>query len=172
MPIKVIHITDPLARSEVVAVDFERADALNRSIRTICIRHRARWAAKLEPLGIHPAHEIVLLQLDAQGPQTQKQLAAGGGCEPPTITLMVSKLEAMGLLSRRTSDQDARSVVVTLTSKGKRTIPRLKSLWQELADETVDYLPSGEVDGLIDALTDLAHRLQNHEFSRQSARYS
>ncbi|MFD1541380.1 MarR family winged helix-turn-helix transcriptional regulator [Nonomuraea guangzhouensis] len=142
-------------------MDFEQAEALNGAIRMIALKHRAQAGAKLAELGLHPGHEAVLLLLHANGPQTQRQLAAGAGCEPPSITLMVRKLEAAGLVSRVAAVQDARANVVRLTDEGQQVIPRLKRLWQDLADETVAGLTSTSADQLITALTDLAHSLQN-----------
>ncbi|MBF9132278.1 winged helix-turn-helix transcriptional regulator [Plantactinospora sp. S1510] len=139
---------------------YEQADALNGAIRVIAIRHRARAAAKLAELGLHPGHEAILLLLDAYGPQTQKQLAVGAGCEPPSITLMVRKLEAAGLLSRRSSTQDARAVVVALTDQGRAVIAPLKELWRDLADETVASLTSTSAEQLLAVLTDLANGLR------------
>ncbi|GAA2323143.1 hypothetical protein GCM10010149_90450 [Nonomuraea roseoviolacea subsp. roseoviolacea] len=141
-------------------MDFEQADALNGAIRTISIRHRARAAVKLAELGLHPGHEAVLLLLDADGPQTQRQLSVGAGCEPPSITLMVRKLEAAGLVARHPSEQDARAVVVSLTDAGRDVIGPLKALWCELADETVAHLTATPVDRLLAAVTDLAGSLR------------
>ncbi|MEV0200408.1 MarR family winged helix-turn-helix transcriptional regulator [Nonomuraea sp. NPDC050691] len=143
-----------------INVEYEQADALNGAIRVIAIRHRARAAVKLAELGLHPGHEAVLLLLDANGPQTQKQLATGAGCEPPSITLMVRKLEAAGLVARHPSAQDARAVVVTLTDAGRDVIAPLKALWRELADETVAHLSATTVDQLIAVVTDLADSLR------------
>jgi DNA-binding MarR family transcriptional regulator len=142
-------------------VDFERADALNGAIRMIALKHRARAGVKLAELGLHPGQEAVLLLLDAAGPQTQRQLAAGAGCEPPSITLMVSKLESAGLVKRSPAARDARATIVQLTSKGNKVIPRLRKLWQELADETVAGLADTSVDQLIASLADLARSLNN-----------
>jgi DNA-binding MarR family transcriptional regulator len=141
-------------------VDFERADTLNGAIRTIALRHRARAAAKLAELGLHPGHEAVLFLLDAHGPQTQRQLATGADCEPPSITLMVRKLEAAGLVARAPADQDARAMVVRLTDDGRKAILRMKELWQELADETVAGLTDTSVDQVIATLTDVARSLR------------
>ncbi len=140
-------------------MDFEQADALNGAIRTIGIRHRARAAARLADLGLFPGQETVLLLLAAGGPQTQKELADGAGCEPPSITLMVRKLEAAGLVARRTSDRDARAVVVSLTDRARALLPALEALWTELAEETVAGFTSLPVDDLVAVLTDLAASL-------------
>ncbi|MFI0450160.1 MarR family winged helix-turn-helix transcriptional regulator [Actinomadura sp. 6N118] len=141
-------------------MDFERADSLNGAIRTIALKHRARAAVKLAELGLHPGHEAVLFLLSAKGPQTQRQLAAGADCEPPSITLMVRKLEAAGLVSRTPAAQDARANVVRLTDEGEKVILRMKELWRDLADETVAGLADTSADDLIAVLTDLARSLQ------------
>ncbi|MEV0144902.1 MULTISPECIES: MarR family winged helix-turn-helix transcriptional regulator [unclassified Nonomuraea] len=141
-------------------MDFERAEALNGAIRMIALKHRARAAAKLTELGLHPGHEAVLFLLHADGPQSQRQLATGAGCEPPSITLMVRKLEAAGLVSRVPAVQDARANVVRLTDEGEKVIVRLRELWRDLADETVAGLADTSVDQLVKTLTDLAHSLQ------------
>ncbi len=45
-------------------MNFVEADALNEAIRAIGIRHRALAIAALEPLGIHPGHKLLLLELE------------------------------------------------------------------------------------------------------------
>ncbi len=141
-------------------MDYEQADALNHAIRVIGIKHRARAGALLVTLGLHPGQEIILQQLDAHGPRTQAQLAAGAACEPPSVTLMVQKLEAAGLISRSPSRNDGRAMVVELTRQGRELIPKLRELWQKLAEQTVAGLTSTPIDQLLAALTDLSNSLQ------------
>jgi DNA-binding MarR family transcriptional regulator len=142
-----------------VDVEFEQADALNTAIRLISIKHRARAAATLTELGLYPGQEAVLLLLDAHGPQSQIQLAVGAGCEPPSVTGMVRKLEAAGLINRRPSTHDARAVMVELTEQGRALMPRLKALWTQLAEQTVAVLTDTDPDQLITVLSDLAQGL-------------
>ena len=51
-------------------MNFDQADALNEAIRAVGIRHRALAVAALAPMGIHPGHKLLLLEL-AAGPRTQ-----------------------------------------------------------------------------------------------------
>jgi DNA-binding MarR family transcriptional regulator len=143
-----------------VSLSFDQAEAINGAIRTISIKHRARAAAMFAELGLHPGQEAVLLQLDAYGPQNQRQLAAGARCEPPSITGMVRKLEAAGLVERHTAADDARAQVVSLTDQGRRVNDRLRELWQELAELTVAHLQGISVDEVTRALTAVAASLQ------------
>ena len=141
-------------------MDFAQADALNQAIRTIGIRHRARAAALLAEIGLHPGQEALLLELDAHGPRTQTQLSTGIGCEPPSVTQMVRKLESAGLISRQPSPSDGRAIVVDLTDRGRALLPALKRRWRTLAEETVAGLGATPVGDLIAVLTDLAGSLR------------
>ena len=140
-------------------MDFDQADALNVAIRAIGIRHRALAGTLLVPLGLHPGQEVLLLELDASGPRTQGQLAAASGCEPPTITGSVHKLEAAGLVVRRPSPTDGRVTIVELSDRGHALMPALKAAWKQLAEQTVLGLTSTPLDRLSDALADLARSL-------------
>lgn len=117
-------------------VDEGQANVLNDALRAIGIRHRALAGALLTPLGLHPGQEVLLLELD-QGPRSQAQLAVASGCEPPTITHSVRKLEAAGLVLRRPSDADGRVTIVELSERGRAVVPDLKAAWLELAEQTV-----------------------------------
>lgn len=140
-------------------MNFDQADGLNEAIRAIGIRHRALAIAALAPLGIHPGHKLLLLELETAGPRSQAQLADASGYEPPTITMSVRQLEAAGLVLRRPSQSDGRAVIVELSDKGRKLLPKLKDAWRRLAEETVAGLPPARVDQLNDVLADLAASL-------------
>jgi len=140
-------------------VTFEQANVLNAAIRAIGIRHRALADSLLAPLGLHTGQEVLLLELDASGARTQGQLAAASGCEPPTITNSVRKLEVAGLVVRRPSPTDGRVTIVELSDRGQALLPRLKATWEDLAEQTVVGLASTPLDQLSNALVDLAASL-------------
>ena len=140
-------------------MNFAQADALNEAIRAIGIRHRALAVAALAPLGIHPGHKLILLELEMAGPSTQAQLAVASGYEPPTITLSVRQLEEAGLVVRRPSSSDRRATVVELSEQGRALLPRLKAAWRRVAEQTVAELSATTVDQLTDVLADLASSL-------------
>src|ERR1700730_5071908 len=140
-------------------MNFDQADALNEAIRAIGMRHRALAIAALAPLGIHPGHKLVLLELESGGPRTQAQLAAASGYEPPTITLSVRQLEASGLVVRRSSLSDGRATIVELSDQGRALLPKLKAAWRRVAEQTVAGLTSTPLDRLDDVLAALAASL-------------
>jgi len=141
-------------------VDFEQADQLNEAIRAVAMRHRAVAGALLAPLGLHPGQEILLLALHADGPRTQAQLAVASGCEPPTITHSVRKLEAAGLVVRRPSTADGRVTIVELSDRGRELVPRLRATWRELGERTRSRLAM-PLEELIAGLADLAEGLDD-----------
>ncbi len=64
-------------------MNFEQADALNQAIRLLSLRHRARAAALLAPLGLHPGQEALLLELARTGPMIQAQLSEASAASRP-----------------------------------------------------------------------------------------
>jgi DNA-binding MarR family transcriptional regulator len=140
-------------------MNFDQADELNEAIRAIGIRHRALAIAALAPLGIHPGHKVLLLELESEGPRTQAQLAAASGYEPPTITMSLRQLEAAGFVLRRPSPTDGRATLVELTDTGRALLPRLRSAWRAVAEQTVEGLASTPFEQLTDVLVDLAGSL-------------
>ena len=137
-------------------MDFEYADALNQAIRLLSLRHRARAATLLAPLGLHVGQEALLLELDRTGPRIQAQLSDALGCEPPTITLMTRKLEASGHVRRRPDPGDKRASIVELSDSGRALTARIKQLWCELAEETVQGLSAetmAQLPSILETLT-------------------
>lgn len=137
-------------------MDFEQADALNQAIRLLSLRHRARAAALLAPLGLHPGQEALLLELARTGPMIQAQLSEALGCEPPSVTLMTRKLEASGHIRRQPAPSDKRASIVELTDSGKALTKELRRLWRALAEETVTGIPAetlAELPGILKTMT-------------------
>jgi DNA-binding MarR family transcriptional regulator len=167
--------TEPARRSEGERVrpgqpvDFEHADALNQAIRLLSLRHRARIAALLAPLGVHPGQEALLLELARTGPRIQAQLSEALGCEPPSITLMTRKLEASGHIRRAPDPADKRASVVELTDTGRELTDRIRQLWCGLAEETVAGLPAQTVAQLPGILNAMTGNVDNRRHTRPPA---
>ncbi|WP_415857139.1 MarR family winged helix-turn-helix transcriptional regulator [Sinomonas sp. G460-2] len=140
-------------------MDYERAHALNRAIRTIGMRHRALAGSFLQRVGLTVGQESLIMDLAEHGPRTQSQLAAAAGCEPPTITSAVRRLESLGLVARAPSELDRRATVVELTESGRGLLPDLSTVWIELAEASVAGLARTSADDLVRALADLAESL-------------
>lgn len=145
---------------------YDDAAAVNRAIRRAGIRHRTRAATLLASIGLNIGQEILLFQLAAHGERTQAQLASGAGCEPPTITMAVRKLEAAGLVRRTPSATDARAIVVSLTDEGQALLPELRAVLQQLAEETVAGMSRADREALVRLLGCVADNLSTDARAR------
>lgn len=146
-------------------MDPDFADALNQGIRLLSLRHRARAAQLLAPLGLHVGQEAVLLELDRTGPLIQAQLSEALGCEPPSVTLMNRKLEASGYIRRTPDPNDKRATLVALTDSGKALADQVRQLWVTLAEETVRDLPTAAMR----QLPGILHTMSTNVGGRPSA---
>lgn len=73
-------------------------------------------------MGLTPARASALSVLVFGGPRTVGGLAAAEGVRSPTMTALVSGLEADGLVRRRPARDDARQVIVEATPRGRRIL--------------------------------------------------
>jgi deazaflavin-dependent oxidoreductase (nitroreductase family) len=152
-------------------MDFAQADALNQAIRLLSLRHRARAAALLAPLGLHTGQEALLLELARTGPRIQAQLSEALGCEPPSITIMTRKLEASGHIRRTPAPSDKRASIVELTDSGQALADQIKQLWCALAEETVTGLPTRTVTELPGILNTLTRNVDNRRQPRLAGEF-
>lgn len=87
--------------------------------------YRQRSSSVLGRLNLHPGQDQILKALSDDDGQTMGALAATLSVQPPTITKMVARLGAQGLVERRQQAEDARSAKVFLTPSGETLIEEL-----------------------------------------------
>ncbi len=114
--------------------------------------HRARAHTMLGEIGIHPGQENVLQVLLEDDGQPMTKLAAELKVKPPTVTKMVSRMAAQGLVRRIASETDARSARVFLTDEGRSRGIELKKRWKRLEQMTMRNVPEKERGRLIKLL--------------------
>jgi DNA-binding MarR family transcriptional regulator len=87
-----------------------------------------------------PTEGLTLTQLSAlsvvwrEGPLTAGDLAAKEQVRPPSITRVLTGLEALGLIRRTENPKDGRQVMVHITDEGDRRLSeyvRARELWLE-----------------------------------------
>ncbi|GAA0411863.1 MarR family transcriptional regulator [Microbispora corallina] len=73
----------------------------------------------LEPMGLTHPQYLVMLALWQHAPLSVKDLSRLLQLEPATLSPLLKRLEAAGLIERRRSSDDERSLAVMLTPKGR-----------------------------------------------------
>lgn len=103
-------ITDPLALDRQVC--FALA-VTNRAVLSV-------YRPILEPLGLTHPQYLVMLALWERAPMSAGEIASALQLEPASLTPLLKRLDADGLLTRRRSDTDERRLVIDLTDEGRQ----------------------------------------------------
>lgn len=88
------------------------------------------------------------MQLWREDGQSQKNLAQQIGIQAPTATKMLQRLEAAGIVTRRPSSSDGRSINAFLTQRGRDLEPQVHAVLAELETRTVAGLSDAEIQTL------------------------
>jgi len=82
----------------------------------------------------------VLARLDAGGPQRVTELAAAERVAQPTMTGLIGRLEADGLVRKTADPADARAVQVELTAAGRDQLVAVRAERAEALQARLDLL--------------------------------
>lgn len=108
--------------------------------------HLLRRVAREDPkAGTSPARLSALSVLVFAGPQTVTELASMERVKVPTMSRLVSAMEAEGLIRRAQNGADGRSVVLYATAKGKRVLDRARELRLSLLEELLSEASPSEL---------------------------
>jgi len=115
-----------------------------------------RFAAALEPLGLRPQHFGVLTLIDSHPGSAQQELVTGSLIDPSSMVAVIDELEELGLAERRPHPADRRKRAVHLTSRGRRTLDRARTVAALTAQEAFGPLDEEEQETLRTLLRKLA----------------
>lgn len=93
-----------------------------------------------------------LVVLAEQGPMATTELADAVGVHQSTATRGTDRLAKMGLVTRHRDDVDRRRVVITLTSRGARTVDRVRARRRAAIAEVAARMDVEDVAGTVRAL--------------------
>jgi DNA-binding MarR family transcriptional regulator len=80
----------------------------------------ALYRPLLEPLGLtHPQYLVMVTLWSTNGPLSLRRLSRLVKLEPPTLSPLLKRLEGAGLVERQRDPADERSVLVSLTDRGR-----------------------------------------------------
>lgn len=103
------------AEADVLALENQVCFALVVASRSVLSLYRP----VLEPLGLTHPQYLVMLALWSEDGRSAGNLAATLALEPATLTPLLKRLEAAGLVTRRRSSSDERVLLIELTETGR-----------------------------------------------------
>ena len=120
-------------------------------------------AATSDRAGLSLTAAATLVRLQREGPKRLTELAAAEGITQPSMTTLVARLSAQGLVRRDGDPSDGRAVVLSLTPSGadllaQRRATRTTRLAPYLADLSPDDLRS--IAAAMPAITRLTDALR------------
>ncbi|HEX2075554.1 MAG TPA: MarR family transcriptional regulator [Geodermatophilus sp.] len=111
-------LTDDAARQgseDALALERQVCFALSVAARNVVAVYRP----VLEPLGLTHPQYLVMLALWQHGPLSVKRLSGLLQLDPGTLSPLVKRLEAAGLVRRDRDPRDERNLAIALTEKGR-----------------------------------------------------
>jgi len=105
-----------------------------------------RFTDGLKPYGITLPMWRVLAVLHRRGATRFGTLVSQAMIEPPTLSRLVTALQAKGLITKTSSDVDARGVLILPTKKGLEVVERVTPHAFEVERETLAGLTEDEAE--------------------------
>ena len=114
-----------------------------------------------------PSHGDVLAILFQRGEVSMHEIAEFAHRTRPTVTVLVGKLERMGLVQHRKSKTDGRSTLVSLTRKGEELRPVFDDISRRLIELVTLSLSGEESETLEKLLGKVLSNMKKHNNSKE-----
>jgi DNA-binding MarR family transcriptional regulator len=128
--------------------------------------YRVRSAKLLARVGLYPGQDALLKLLSENGSMTMGAAAAALSIQPPTVTKMVNRLSAAGLVRTEVMDRDRRKISISMTDAAREKIDEIDAIWNELEMEALNQV---EPQRLRDQLSAIARNLSRNESKNKAA---
>lgn len=93
----------------------------------------------------------------------QKDIAESCHIEPATITSVLAGMEKSGLIMRKNSNGNRRSLYVYLTEKGKLLAEQTEKYFEEIERKALNGFDENEIDTLISLLIRINNNMHRNE---------
>ena len=107
----------------------------------------------LEPMGLTHPQYLVMLALWEDSPLRVSELSERLSLEPATLSPLLKRLEASGMVARRRDPQDDRALAISLTRKGRAARKQAERIPAAIMARLDMGIP--ELEALRDSLTQL-----------------
>ncbi|MYT05635.1 MULTISPECIES: MarR family winged helix-turn-helix transcriptional regulator [Streptomyces] len=111
--------------------------------------HRARAAAMLREMDLHPGQELLLMQLLDRDGQTQSELLESVGLDHSTVSKSLRRMQDAGLLVREPAEHDRRVMVVHLTDRGRAMREPIAAMWRALEETSARDLSAQQAEAFV-----------------------
>ncbi|CAN5248389.1 MarR family transcriptional regulator [Frigoribacterium sp. UYMn621] len=132
-----------------LALDRQVCFALAAASRSVIALYRP----VLQPLGLTHPQYLVMLALWQRSPRTVSDISATLLLEPATLSPLLKRLEAAGLVTRARSATDERALDVRLTEDGAALRARAEAVPPQIVERL--GMPVTELERIRDDLTKL-----------------
>ncbi len=139
---------------EIEGVDPLSVDVF-RAFKRSMVLNRHLMMARLAGEDAHPAQAGCLLVLSRTDGLSQSDLATMLHVSRPTVTTMVQKMEAAGVVERRTDPRDQRVTRLHLTDAGRDLASRMREVHSDIINGTIGALPDADRHELLRLLNAL-----------------
>ncbi len=96
--------------------------------------------------GIATSHGSIIYFLSTKNETSMSDIANEIKKEKSTVTTLVGKLEKLGYVSLKKSEEDSRSTLVSLTEKGKELVPIFSEISLHLFETSKSNISDNEWD--------------------------
>lgn len=118
----------------------------------------ARFAERLAPLGLTPAHAGSLRIIAAADGASQQEVATRLGMFPSRLVALVDELQERGLVERVENSRDRRTYALRLTGEGRDVLERIGRVAREHQESLLASLSAEERDRLAALLRQIAEQ--------------
>lgn len=131
--------------------------------------HRARAAAILRDMDLHPGQELLLMQLLDRDGQTQSELLESVGLDHSTVSKSLRRMQDAGLLIREPAEHDRRVLVVHLTDKGRAMREPLAAMWRALEETFAVNLSAQQAESFVRTAYAIADAINGRAVAREDS---
>lgn len=131
--------------------------------------HRARAAAMLREMDLHPGQELLLMQLLDRDGQTQSELLESVGLDHSTVSKSLRRMQDAGLLVREPAEHDRRVMVVHLTDKGRAMREPIAAMWRALEETSALNLSAEQAESFVRIAYTIADAINSRALPRKES---
>ena len=143
-----------------MAQTYGFSDNLGYLLSRCAAQMAARFEKELALYDISLAQWGALLAIDETGEAPPSVVADRVGIDRGATTRLLARMEAKGLVTRRSHEADGRSVVFALSPETAAQMPALLALSKQVNRDALEALPEGEAERLLASLATLLSALK------------